>query len=172
MPRAEPPATELGLRLVADLGVRPTVNEVTAYLEALDGLWGDVLVAASPEHQARLHAAQMRQLAVRRLRIESPLDTVLTSVQDLTPVGFAAAVWVGFERVTRLLMEWQKHRMDLRERGANLDAAHVVARSTNLLATRTQSLETLAQYRILSVQLVGEETGPPVYDPGDIDKSE
>lgn len=56
----------------------------------------------------------LARLRVQSLRMNSPLEVVLTTVaQDMKPVGYGIAALLAVERIVRLVMDWQKHRWEL-----------------------------------------------------------
>lgn len=114
------------LHLVADLGDRPLASELGTYLTALEYLWMAAL--AGEKQEARdldwIYQNRSAALDVRKLRFGSPLEVAMTATAALTPLGIAGGVrlaWGTFERAIRLLMDWQIHRQDLRERRDHRD---------------------------------------------------
>lgn len=117
------------LLIVADLGDMPQLFQVKHYLEQLDrvGCLGEAVgrFRATRGNQPRLSlAGQMRaignpSLHVARMRLESPFEVVLTTVaEQFSPVAYSVAGIAVLERVVRLIMEWQKHRVEMAERGS------------------------------------------------------
>lgn len=56
------------------------------------------------------------KVAVDRLRLASPLETVLTSVaSDVKPIGYAVAAMALLKSALGTVMDWQRHRAELRQ---------------------------------------------------------
>ncbi|MFC8296274.1 hypothetical protein [Micromonospora orduensis] len=114
------------LLIIADLGDLPKLSHVKRYVDQLDrvGCVGEAVgrFRATRWNQPRLSlAAQMRvvgnpSLHVARMRLESPFEVVLTTVADqFSPVAYGIAGMAVMERIVRLIMDWQKHRMEINE---------------------------------------------------------
>lgn len=117
------------LRIVVDFGQRPSLPWVRRYFEALDDLcafacdfaaW-DTL-RASESHGAAAYAwlrhtvAPSQLIGVQRIRLASPLEVVLAAgTSKAAPVAYAVTAMFLVERAVKLLMEWQRHRKDIRE---------------------------------------------------------
>lgn len=111
------------LLVVADLGDMPQAAEVTQFLDSVNGIWKHATLYATDPVTRRpgiyLHGLSTAQLLpvlrVRRLRMESPLEVVFSNAAEgATPLAYIAVVTLAVERVVRLIMEWQLHRVALR----------------------------------------------------------
>ncbi|MEU5903593.1 hypothetical protein [Micromonospora sp. NPDC047527] len=114
------------LLIVADLGDMPRLSQVKRYVDQLDrvGCVGEAVGrfrATRGNHPRLSLAAQMRvvgnpSLHVARMRLESPFEVVLTTVaEQFSPVAYGVAGIAAMERIVRLIMDWQKHRMEILE---------------------------------------------------------
>lgn len=64
------------------------------------------------------------RIVVVRIFNGQPWETVLTTLADKSsPVAYGATALYGLHRLLWLLMEWQRHLMDLRERKVHLTAS-------------------------------------------------
>ncbi|MGW3618541.1 hypothetical protein [Micromonospora arida] len=79
------------------------------------GLWVE-LPPQPAESEARI--------AVRRLRLASPLEAVLVAVaDDIAPLGWAVAAMGLLKAGLGTVMEWQRHRAELRQMDLELRLA-------------------------------------------------
>jgi hypothetical protein len=81
------------------------------------------------------------------MRLASPIDTVLTSAANATPVvGYIAAGWVMVERTLKLVMDWQNHRQALTERQMVLIQRGLETAAERLI--RTSPVQTIERIEI------------------------
>ncbi|MEU8820230.1 hypothetical protein [Actinoplanes sp. NPDC048796] len=111
-------STEWMLRVVVDLGERPSVLAVADYLRALQQLFDHGLNIEYRRRPGRYVADERRRLlAVAHMRLSSPLELILTNTVNAAPIaGYVAAGWVLVERTLKMVMDWQNHRQTLAER--------------------------------------------------------
>jgi hypothetical protein len=129
------------LDLAIDLGDTPALLDVAEHMDALVGVWAyclersrraergrhtSIVRPPPPQTRAEVEADVARQLAVRngprllavkRMSLASPWEALLTvAAGKSAPVLYLGAAVVALERLMRMLMEWQQHRMDMAER--------------------------------------------------------
>jgi hypothetical protein len=122
MAQSSMPPRSVSFRAIADVGTQPLVSDVTDYLTSMANLW---TVFSRPDEtenwQNRRTEFPLSTLTVRHLRMQSPLEVIFTQALESAPtLGYAAGVWLAFERAVKMLMDWQNHRQDLMERMTRL----------------------------------------------------
>ncbi|GAA1388501.1 hypothetical protein [Catellatospora chokoriensis] len=116
------------LMLTADLGELPGLDETAAYLSAFNTVGAQAIETAAGGRvvfvpRSGRGLARSAQLRVVRLRMESPLEAIVTAASgSLGPLAYIAGGWLIVERVVRLIMEWQNHRAAL---GKSLDVGGI-----------------------------------------------
>ncbi|WFE27643.1 hypothetical protein O7623_00065 [Solwaraspora sp. WMMD791] len=95
------------MEIVVDLGDAPRLSEVARYFEDLSSIYNYALTIYLPNSVARM------ALRVVRVRMSSPLETVLAASSSFQPVAAVVAALWAVERAIRLLMEWQMHQLEL-----------------------------------------------------------
>jgi hypothetical protein len=149
------------LRVVVDLGSRPSALAVADYLTALQRLFD---LGAKMEYGRRperyFEYDQRILIAVSRMRLASPFDVLLTSAAGVTPiVGYVAAGWLMVERTLRLVMDWQNHRQALAERQMELIQRGRETAVERLL--RTSPIQTVERVEIpTDLELSSSEQDP------------
>ncbi|MFE9691756.1 hypothetical protein [Micromonospora sp. NPDC005806] len=131
------------LLIVSDLGDSPSLTGVSRYIDSLDTLGHIARAIASTrrprstrsgfvEKSDRLNLLGVVQsaasekpepspLAVARMRMASPLEVVLTAAAgQFAPVAYGLMAMTLIERTMKLIMEWQSHRLDIRQRQSEL----------------------------------------------------
>ncbi|MGW4474508.1 hypothetical protein ACWENQ_32965 [Nonomuraea sp. NPDC004354] len=142
LPRARRPVLELSI----DLGDHPPLERVTQSMVALNEVWRFALrisqgspsfpVAWHPEFAAMLAAyrpenygyigdeyeIELHELLVRRTILASPWETILTVAANHSGVVmYGGAALITLERILKMLMDWQSHRLALEERRHQLE---------------------------------------------------
>jgi hypothetical protein len=164
--------------LLEAAALRAKLNEVHARLRRLRDEAQGLGREEPRQPRQRVRVRTQRQgvgLVIESMRLASPLEVVLTAATSTyAPIAYSIAAMALFERAVRLLMEWQKHRLDIRERGAAPDQELSVREATTLLedtiteqggapSTLTAtvggvaSLQRMAPRRIVSVQREGSD---------------
>jgi hypothetical protein len=125
-----PPQNEVGsslLYLAIDLGPRPTMASFGQEVSAVNVLWSHCVRLAvlrnlsggwfhgtSASSEPRYDRTLEFTLVIRRTRLESPWVSVLTTLAERSaPVGYGFAALWGLQRLLRMVMDWQRHRLDL-----------------------------------------------------------
>jgi hypothetical protein len=68
------------------------------------------------------HDPMASALCVKSMRLGSSWEALLTVVADKSaPLLYGGAALVALQRLLKMLMDWQQHRMNLRERRAKFD---------------------------------------------------
>ena len=138
MTRSDVTTIAPSLLVIADLGDHPGPGQVSDFLHALGYLWAfeEKAVSAdnmpdSAQHRREIPSfvnqpvnPNFANAVVVRLHLESPLEVVLGVIaEDLKPAGYLIGLLIGVERGIRLVMDWQKHRAELRGMRAAADVA-------------------------------------------------
>lgn len=115
---------------------------------------------------------------IYRLQIASPLEVVLTGVaSEIKPIGYAMGGMLIIERVFKLVMQWQRHRYDLRapepetlrEDLIGTEIAHGLSSQGGLVipfrvdeVQAASSISRVAHYQVIEVHVHGSprETEP------------
>lgn len=122
------------LYLAVDLGPSPTMARFGREVAAVNTLWWHCVRLATfsrtPQY-GRAVAARLApkfvvvdpeqypeppvyELVVRRTQLASPWVTTLTTVAErYAPVGYGVAALWGLQRLMNMVMEWQRHRLDM-----------------------------------------------------------
>jgi hypothetical protein len=116
------------LYLAIDLGPRPTMLSFGQEVDAINVLWSHcVRLALFRSLSGGFHdqagpgtpsgAAdnpEQFSLVLRRTRMESPWVSVLTTLAERSaPAGYGLGALWGLQRLLHMVMEWQRHRLDL-----------------------------------------------------------
>ncbi|MEU5670505.1 hypothetical protein ABZ749_09055 [Micromonospora sp. NPDC047753] len=160
------------LFLVIDLG-RPTVRDFYMHFGAINTLWGASFAAyqetANAEAWQRLKdelRTANRQdeivpsLIVDRVRLASPVEAALTSIAtSYAPIAYGLAGMAVLERTIRLIMEWQRHREELRRsRMTDAEAGGILNEATEMemqgghLGSSREAVIRLSERRIIAVE--------------------
>jgi hypothetical protein len=117
------------LLVVADLG-RPDIRTVQDYFAAIQKVWENTMTPGVYRYEGAevpLSRLTHHSLAVERLTLASPLETIVTAAaSQYAPLAYAMAGIVVLERAVRLIMAWQKHRQELEVGSRNERFAHIM----------------------------------------------
>jgi hypothetical protein len=76
-----------------------------------------------------------------RLHLGSPLEVILAAIaDDVKPVAYASAAMLAFERAMRLIVDWQRHRAELRRLATTAEPTHLAQAEFNDLVTQINAL--------------------------------
>ena len=122
------------LDVAIDLDQMPPVVRVTECLGALTGAWvrsalvAGVRLASPPSEVGSPKRVSIRQsLVVRRMSLSSPWEALLTvAAEKSAPVLYAGAAMVALQRLLQMVMEWQRHRLDVAERRLQIEVAQLL----------------------------------------------
>jgi len=177
------------LYLVIDLGSFPRIQAVSDRLTALDVLWDHCLFLTSDRYRSYSdyrQAVQRRkksrdrdywsrplvdtsELRIRRMSLDSPWEVLLTVAAERSePIMYGGAAIVAMDRLLKMLMDWQRHRMDMSERRAGLSGPGEVVREHRMQSSNsdeshdrsaTSAASVLADAPIVRAELQ-DESGP------------
>lgn len=78
--------------------------------------WKSEQTDAELETFRRTTSGLLAKPGVQRLQVASPLEAVVAAVvSDVKPLGYILTGVYGIERILRVVMDWQKHRADMRD---------------------------------------------------------
>jgi hypothetical protein len=110
------------------------------------------LTSPPPEVGSPKQLSIRRSLVIRRMSLNSPWEALLTvAAEKSAPLLYAGAVVVALQRLLQMVMEWQRHRLDVADRRLQIEAMQLlrqhateVRREGGAVSELTPSPEALA----------------------------
>lgn len=122
------------LDVAIDLGSMPPVVRVTECISAVTSVWvrsalvAGVRLTSPPSEVGSPKQVSIRQsLVIRRMSLSSPWEALLTvAAEKSAPLLYGGAALVALQRLLQMVMEWQRHRLDVAERRLQIEAAQLL----------------------------------------------
>ncbi|WP_157357342.1 hypothetical protein [Amycolatopsis nigrescens] len=113
------------LYLAVDLGDHPGLEDYGRNVDALVTLARHAtflsVLPIRVEDDAIGHPKAVAEIAILRTRMASPWVSVLADLaRNSTPIAYGAGTLYALHSLLRLLMSWQRHRLELEEREVQL----------------------------------------------------
>lgn len=166
------------LDVAIDLGPMPPVVRVTECISAVTGVWvrsalvAGVRLASPPSEVGSPKRVSIRHsLVVRRMSLSSPWEALLTvAAEKSAPLLYAGAAMVALQRLLQMVMEWQRHRLDVADRRLRIEAVQLLRQHATEVrrdggpaseiepsSEALAALVTLAQLPIVRAEIQSEE---------------